>query len=195
MWYRERAKARKFRAKIIAFVNLFKFKLFISSKEWKLVLLGCIISIFSLFMPWMSSTWGEIISSNAFSIKLGYIWFIILLLNLIMIFLVLSNKRKEKLKLNLSLSFRDYFVVNTFSGFILLLCFVSASFIRWLLSFSQNIIIWQWIIYCLVWTMFSFWGWYLLYKQYKKDYANFIVENSSQVWENVTDDRNMKLPF
>jgi hypothetical protein len=42
-----------------------------------------------------------------------------------MIFLMLSQKRKEKIKLNLSLSFRDHFVVNTFSIFSLLLCFVA----------------------------------------------------------------------
>lgn len=196
MWYRERAKNRKLRAKVIAFVNIFRFKLFVSSLEWKLVLFWAVISTFSLFMPWISSTgWEEIISANAFSIKVGYIWFIILLLNIIMAFLMLSNKRKEKLKLNLSISFRDYFVINTFSLFSLLLCLVASAFIKWLLSFSKNIIIGQGIIFCIVWIIFCFWGWLLLYKQYRKDYENFIVENTSDVWENITDDRNMQLPF
>lgn len=164
--------------------------------EGKLVLLWVLISTISLFMPWISSTGGEeLIEASAFSIKLWYIGFIIILLNIIMAFLMFSNKRKEKLKLNLSLSFRDYFIVNTFSIFSLLLCFVAAAFTKWLLAFSQNIIMGQWIIFCIVWIIFSFWGGLFLYKQYKKDYDNFIVENTSKVGENLIDERNMQLPF
>jgi hypothetical protein len=47
----------------------------------------------------------------------------------------------------------------------------------------------------LVWTVFSLWGGMLLYKQYKKDYESFIVDNTSEVWEHLTDERNMQLPF
>lgn len=196
MWYKQRARSRKLRAKILAFINIFRFKFFVASLEGKLVLIWAFISIISLFFPWINSAWGEeIIMANAFSVKIWYIWFIIFILNFIMIFLMLSQKRKEKIKLNLSLSFRDHFVVNTFSIFSLLLCFVAWAFTRWLLSFSQNIIIGQWVIFCLVWTVFSLWGGMLLYKQYKKDYESFIVDNTSEVWEHLTDERNMQLPF
>ncbi|MCT4617547.1 MAG: hypothetical protein N4A38_05060 [Candidatus Gracilibacteria bacterium] len=196
MGYKQRARSRKLRAKILAFINIFRFKFFVASLEGKLVLIGAFISIISLFFPWINSAGGEeIIMANAFSVKIGYIGFIIFILNFIMIFLMLSQKRKEKIKLNLSLSFRDHFVVNTFSIFSLLLCFVAGAFTRGLLSFSQNIIIGQGVIFCLVGTVFSLWGGMLLYKQYKKDYESFIVDNTSEVGEHLTDERNMQLPF
>lgn len=197
MTYRKNAKTRRLRAKLLKIINTFKFKIFVLKLPNQILTIWALISLISLFFPWVNSIWiDETFSDNAFSFRLWYIWYIIFILSFTMLILALSNNKKEQLKVNLSISFRDYNLVILSSFIMLLITFVSLNFIKWLWYYSKAISYWEWIIYCFMWWILAFvWG-ILLYREYKKELKLLYLENSSNSIEIFPEDKNnMKLPF
>lgn len=197
MNYRRNAKTRRLRAKILWLINLVKFKMSVLRLPNQLVVVWAIMSFSALFMPWIKSAWiDESFIDNAFTYRLGYIGYIVLLLALIIFVLPFSNAKKERLKTSMSLVFRDHNIVVLSSVLILLMSFVSLNFVKWLSYYSNAISYWDWIVVCFIGGIFSLAGWYLLFNEYKRDLKTLYIENNSDIIRDyLEDDRNMKLPF
>lgn len=193
MSYIFNTKNRKLKAKLNNFIKLFRFKVFYTSTESKIALIWIFISTFSLFIPWVmiNESWF-----SSFSMKIGHIGFVFLLINLIIWFISISNSKKENIKLQMAISFRDHSVLIITSIIALLLTYISVNLIKAYSVYSTWIIVWEGIIYSVIGYIFTLvWG-ILMYKSYKQEISEIIVENASGEEEyKEIDKSNMQLPF
>lgn len=193
MSYIFNTKNRKLKAKTSNILKLFKFKFFYTSNETKITLIGIFISTFSLFLPWVSTVTNWY---SSFSLKIGYIGFVFLLINLLLSFIVISNSKKETIKTQTAISFRDHSVVIIGSILGILLTVISINLIKAYSAYITDIIVGKWIIYSIIWYVFVLvWG-MLMYKSYKKDISELLLDNNATESEyKEVDKSNMRLPF
>ena len=195
MNYTHRKKERKAKKVLTNLYQLFRFKSINLSFSAKITVIWSIVSIVSLFMPWVidanqsNTTWNAF---NAIAWNIGF-WMIILLI--FIIFIVISNTNKEKIKLALDIRVKNHIVIIITWVFIIVNSIIYISFVNWLALFLDNIITGKWVIlYMVSWIMIIVGG-ILERKEYRKwDNESFINEESTV--KNISWDRdNMKLPF
>ena len=195
MNYTHRKKERKAKKVLTNLYQLFRFKSINLSFSAKITVIWSIVSIVSLFMPWVidanqsNTTWNAF---NAIAWNIGF-WMIILLI--FIIFIVISNTNKEKIKLALDIRVKNHIVIIITWVFIIVNSIIYISFVNWLALFLDNIITGKWVIlYMVSWIMIIVVG-ILERKEYRKrDNESFINEESTV--KNISWDRdNMKLPF
>ncbi len=196
MNYKDRARNRRLKKDIITLLNIFKFKTWNIKLPWKVVLFWLIISIIWIFSPrivFLENLWFE----NSFSSLAWNVWFTSLIWILFLIFIVLSINKKEKIKMYSWLQIKDYTIIIFIWFFIAILSIHSIIFIKSLLSFSKDIILWKWSILWLTWSIIIIVWWIMMKKDYNKENASYIneAEDKSKYSNNRNKNSNMKLPF
>lgn len=194
-------KYRRFKHKINLFTERLSFNFLNLDVYKKISLIWIIISFVALFFNWskINAEW-----LNSFSINSWYVWYIIFLILGFSSFIMLSSNNKEKLKTKINIFFYDYTIV-TFSWIIIfLLTFSIFNSINWLVRFTQDINIWGWIVFELIWSIFITAWWVFSYKANKKEIlhklyienikANEDMEEYNEIL-NKTSSKNMKLPI
>lgn len=199
MSYKISAKNRKFKGRIIKFLRALKFKWNNSSLYFKLIFSWNILLIISLFTSW-SYTLNMELQNNAFSLLSGLSWYILIAIRLANLFVIISNSKKESLKLNLPFKIDEVSFVLFSAISQLLIISIVFFFIRWLLTFSENIVYWKWIILAFMWAFINI-AWAVIMNRYFcENREDFLVSNNSN-WDedvirnHIIDKNNMKLPF
>jgi len=205
MDYISNSKNRKLKNKIHLVFNRLSFNFLHLSRASRVIGIGLIISLFSLFGNWFSIV-DNAVRGSAFSLHAGYVGYIILALLAFLFFLLLSDREKEKMKTRVHFPFSDHTMI-IFSGItILLLTFVIFNSIRGFVLFYQNITIGRGIVFECIGAIFITLGGYIYYRERKQELLRTVyVENSqanASVFEdyeellgrNDPDKENMKLP-
>lgn len=198
MSYTVSAKNRKFKAKIIKFLRILKFKWNNSSLYFKFIFVANILIIGSLFMNW-SYTLNFELQNTAFSILSGFSGYFLLFISLLNLFLIISNKKKETIKLNLPIKINESYLILSLAFFEILLILVVFFFIRGLFTFSENIVYWNWIVFSFLWSFINLAGALLMHKEYQNKTQDVLFSNDT-MWNDelknmIVDKANMKLPF
>ena len=193
--YRVRTKNRKLKRRIWKFLRLFSLKSRNLNIPSKVLLAWVILSIVSLFLPWIKET-QEDINYNSFSLFLWMKWYFILLLDLFIIFILLSHRRKETFKLNTRFFFKDNYVI--FFSWVLLFIFSLETFfnILWLEKEKSSAYInWKWLVLSFVSSILIIISWIVFSKNTRKNSS--LVTNDSKTLdnENIENTKNMRLPF
>jgi hypothetical protein len=190
---RTRTKNRKIKRRILKILNLFKFKTNNLDIFLKLIIIWLILSIISLFLPWIDITsWEE--KFNAFSYLTWMVWYFLFFLDIFLIFIVISNKRKEDFKINMRLFFRDNSLI-IFSWIIIFVFSLNSFFVIKWLTFYKEYLPWKWLILSFVSSIIIMFSWIMEYNKNKKENYSLYTNNSKDIWTNLENDRNMKLPF
>ncbi len=197
MSYKNRAKTRKLKKQLVWLFEIIKFKWINLSLAWKIILFWNIISIISLFSPWINST-NINIKENAFSNLTWKSGYIILILVLVNIFTILSVRKKEKLKSILNLYFKDNLLFLLTWLIIILLSYIALNFTNWLDVLSSQIFYGKWIILSFIWWI-TITIWWILYKkeEEKNNRTIFLNDNIDDNPDKLNNEskNNMKLPF
>lgn len=110
MDYTTNLKNRKLKNKIHFFVTRFSFNFLHLSGNLRIISIGIFLSFASLFLNWFSIA-DTTMRGNSFSINVGYIGYMIIIINVILCFLLFSSTGKEKLKTKAHLTFSDHTII------------------------------------------------------------------------------------
>lgn len=178
MDYIANSKNRKLKNKIHSLLARLSFNILHLSGSRRIISVGIVLSIFSLFLNWFSIA-DNALSGNAFSIHAGYIGYIIILINSILCFLLLSSTGKERLKTKAHLSFSDHTIIIASGMMLFLLTLVIFNSIRGFVLFYQNIAIGDGIVFQCIGSIFISIGGLLYYREKKRDFlSTMYVENT-----------------
>ncbi|MDD5212857.1 MAG: hypothetical protein PHG82_00305 [Candidatus Gracilibacteria bacterium] len=199
MSYKLSAKNRKFKAKIIKILRALKFRGANSSAYFKLLIIGNILVLISLFLVWSYSTNLDL-TNTAFSSLTGYIGYFIILNSGVNLFFLLSSSSKEKLKLNSPMKINEPNIFLAGAIFQILTIFMVFSFTKGLFAFSENIVFGNGIIIAFVGAIINFAGAISMIKTYKDISEDILFSNEtsseiSDINNGIVDKNNMKLPF
>lgn len=153
MDYIANSKNRKLKNKIHTLLGRLSFNFLHLSGSLRIISVGIILSIISLFLNWFSIV-DNALSGGAFSINTGYVGYIIILVNIVLGFLLLSTTGKEKLKTKAHLAFSDHAVIIASGLILFLLTIVVYNSIRGFVLFYQNIIIGDGVIFQCIGSIF-----------------------------------------
>lgn len=140
MDYITNSKNRKLKNKIHSVLARLSFNFFHLSKSSRVIGVGILLSVISLFLSWFSIQ-DNALNGSAFSIHAGYIGYIVILIDGVLCFLLLSAKGKEKLKTKAHLTFSDHTIIMASGITLFLLTLVIFNSIRGFVLFYQNIAI------------------------------------------------------
>jgi hypothetical protein len=206
MDYITNSKNRKLKNKIHSLLSRLSFNFLHLSGSLRVISIGIALSFFSLFLNWFSIA-NSPISGNAFSIHVGYIGLIIILINSVLCFLLLSNAGKERLKTRAHLTFSDHTVIISAGITLFLLTLVVFNSIRGFVLFYPNIIIGDGITFQCIGSIFISLGGLLYFREKKRDFLSTVyVENTGAndsifaeyediLGKNDPDKKNMTLPL
>lgn len=197
MTYKLSAKNRKFKGKIIKFLRALKFKWDNSWLHIKLMFFWNVILIFSLFMNW-SITNNPYTENIAFSALSWLSWYVLLIISLVSLFLIFSNNKKEEVKLNLPIKINEISFLTHSIILQTIILFLVFFFIRWLYTFSANVVYWRWIIFAFLWIALNIIWLFFMLKNYDQEKEKVLFANessqSNEIKKNL-EKNNMKLPF
>ena len=206
MDYTANLKNRKLKNKIHTFTSRLSFNFLHLSGSLRIISIGILLSIFSLFLNWFSIL-DNTVSGNAFSIHVGYIGYIIIIINTILCFLLLSGVGKEKIKTKVNFSFSDHTIIIASGVTLFLLTLTIFNSIRGFILFYKNIAVGDGIIFQFIGSIFIITGGLLYYRENKQDFlSTMYVENTSAndslfaeyndiLGKNDPDKKNMTLPL
>lgn len=193
MNYRNKLKERNTRKFILNIFSVIKFTSINLNFSSKLIIIWSIISLISLFLPWVEKnqdlTWN---SFNSIWWNIGYLMIMVLIF---VIFIITSINFRERIKLASNINFRNHILILYVWILIIIIWIIYISFINWLTTIFDSVEVWNWIIlYILWWIVIIIW-WIFKRKEFKKrEFESFINETNDK--ENtITDESNMKLPF
>ena len=193
---RTRSKNRKIKRRFLKFVNLFKFKTNNLDIFLQVVIIWIILSIVSLFLPWIDIASNiEKETYNSFSYLTWMIGYFLIFLDIFLLFIAVSNRRKEKFKLNTRLFFRDNSVI--IISWILILIFSLNTFflIKWLAILESSYVPGKWLILSFVSAIIIIFAGIMENKKTKLENYSLVTNDSNTKEKNIENDRNMKLPF
>ena len=161
MNYTHRKKERKAKKILTSLYQIFQFKSINLSFSSKITVTWSIVSIVSLFIPWIIDANQTDATWNAFNPIAWNIGFWMILLLMFIIFIVISNTIKEKIKLALDIRVKNYIIIIITWVFILVNSVIYISFVNWLALFLDNIVVGNGVIlYMVSWIMIIIWEWY-----------------------------------
>ncbi len=196
MSYKISAKNRKFKAKIIKLLRLLRFRWLNSSLYFKILIIGNILLMSSLFLTW-SYNWT--IAYNSFSPLTWYVGYIIFLNSILNLFLLISTNTSEKIKLNSPIRINEQSIFFTWAIFTIIIIFMVFAFTKWLFAFSESILFGKWIIIWFLWAIVNFVWTIIMIKEIKLSKEDILFSNEttniSDVNNWIVDKNNMKLPF
>lgn len=206
MDYITNSKNRKLKNKIHFLFARLSFNILHLSKSSRIISIGVFLSFASLFLNWFSIQ-DNALKEGAFSIHVGYVGYIIILINSILCFLLLSNTGKEKLKTKAHLTFSDHTIIMASGVTLFLLTLVIYNSIRGFVLFYQNIAIGDGITFQCIGSIFITIGGFLYHREKKRDFlSTTYVENTGAndslfaeyediLGRNDPDKKNMTLPL
>ncbi|MDD2916888.1 MAG: hypothetical protein PHH70_03535 [Candidatus Gracilibacteria bacterium] len=206
MDYTANLKNRKLKNKIHTLLARLSFNFVHLSGSLRIISIGIFLSVCSLFLNWFSIA-DNGVHGHAFSINVGYIGYIIIIINSILCFLLLSSHGKEKLKTKANFTFSDHTIIIASGITLLLLTFTVFNTIRGFMLFYQNITIGDGIVFQCMGSMFIILGGVFYYRERKRDFLNTVyVENivahdsmfadyEAILGKNDPDKKNMTLPL
>ncbi len=196
MSYKLSAKNRKFKAKIIKILKALRFKWLNSSLYFKILIIWNIFLVASLFMNW-SYNWS--FSYNSFSALTWYVWYIIIINSIFNLFLLISTSNKEKLKLNSPIKINEQNIFLSSALLQIIIIFMVFSFTKWLYTFSESVVFWNWIVVWFLWAIINLIWAITMIREYKQNKEDILFSNEttniSDINNWIVDKNNMKLPF
>ncbi|OIP54955.1 hypothetical protein AUK10_00270 [Candidatus Gracilibacteria bacterium CG2_30_37_12] len=206
MDYIGNSKNRKLKNKIRHLFVHMSFNFLHLSGSARIISVGIFLSFVSLFLNWFSII-DTPLSGNAFSINVGYVGYIIILINSVLCFLLLADTSKEKLKTKASLPFSDHTIIIVSGITLFLLTLVIFNSVRGFVLFYPNIVIGNGIIFQCIGSIFITLGGLLSYHRKKQEFlSTMYVENTGAddslfaeyediLGKNKRDKENMTLPL
>lgn len=206
MDYITNSKNRKLKNKIHSLLARLSFNFLYLSSSSRIISIGIFLSFFSLFLNWFSIV-DNSLKGSAFSIHVGYIGYMIIIINSVLCFLLLSGTGKEKLKTKAHLTFSDHTIIMASGVTLFLLTLVIFNSIRGFVLFYQNIVIGDGITFQCIGSIFIMIGGFLYYREKKQDFLSTVyVENTGAndslfaeyediLGKNDPDKKNMTLPL
>ena len=184
----------KIKNEIKCLLNNIKFKSINLTLSKQIIIIWIIITLISLFFPWVIDTNKNILwnSFASLSWNIGYILLLILFFSL---FIIFSTNYKDKLKLYSNISVKNHFFIITSAFIIISFNIVAVSFINWLNTFFESLTYWNWVILSMTWWFIMLIWWFLLRKEYYSDSSEIILNKLNQNREQMKKEDNMKLPF
>ncbi len=184
----------KIKNEIKCLLNNIKFKSINLTLSKQIIIIWIIITLISLFFPWVIDTNKNILwnSFASLSWNIGYILLLILFFSL---FIIFSTNYKDKLKLYSNISVKNHFFIITSAFIIISFNIVAVSFINWLNTFFESLIYWNWVILSMTWWFIMLIWWFLLRKEYYSNSSEIILNKLNQNREQIKKEDNMKLPF
>lgn len=196
MSYKLSAKNRKFKAKIIKILKALRFKWLNSSLYFKILIIWNIFLVASLFMDW---SYNGSFSYNSFSALTWYVWYIIIINSIFNLFLLISTSNKEKLKLNSPIKINEQNIFLSSALLQIIIIFMVFSFTKWLYTFSESVVFWNWIIVWFLWAIINLIWAIAMIREYKHNKEDILFSNEttniSDINNWIVDKNNMKLPF
>lgn len=184
----------KIKNEIKCLLNNIKFKSINLTLSKQIIIIWIIITLISLFFPWVIDTNKNILwnSFASLSWNIGYILLLILFFSL---FIIFSTNYKDKLKLYSNISVKNHFFIITSAFIIISFNIVAVSFINWLNTFFESLTYWNWVILSMTWWFIMLIWWFLLRKEYYSNSSEIILNKLNQNREQIKKEDNMKLPF
>lgn len=196
MSYKLSAKNRKFKAKIIKILKALRFKWLNSSLYFKILIIWNIFLVASLFMDW---SYNGSFSYNSFSALTWYVWYIIIINSIFNLFLLISTSNKEKLKLNSPIKINEQNIFLSSALLQIIIIFMVFSFTKWLYTFSESVVFWNWIVVWFLWAIINLIWAIAMIREYKNNKEDILFSNEttniSDINNWIIDKNNMKLPF
>lgn len=196
MSYKLSAKNRKFKAKIIKILKALRFKWLNSSLYFKILIIWNIFLVASLFMDW---SYNGSFSYNSFSALTWYVWYIIIINSIFNLFLLISTSNKEKLKLNSPIKINEQNIFLSSALLQIIIIFMVFSFTKWLYTFSESVVFWNWIVVWFLWAIINLIWAIAMIREYKHNKEDILFSNEttniSDINNWIVDKNNMKLPF
>lgn len=133
------SKHRRIRNRIRTILDRVSFKFFHLKPSQRIVTIGVLLGVAALFLPWFSV--GKDFSGTAFSLSLGYVGYIRVMLFASVVFVVFSYRTKSEIKSRSGFSVSDYtfcfFVATALFSF----DFASINVIRGFSIFTKDVTI------------------------------------------------------
>ena len=194
MSYKLSAKNRKFKAKIIKILKALRFKWLNSSLYFKILIIWNIFLVASLFMDW---SYNGSFSYNSFSALTWYVWYIIIINSIFNLFLLISTSNKEKLKLNSPIKINEQNIFLSSALLQIIIIFMVFSFTKWLYTFSESVVFWNWIVVWFLWAIINLIWAIAMIREYKNNKEDILFSNEttniSDINNWIVDKNNMKL--
>lgn len=204
MNYAQNSKHRRLRNRIRNAVDRLSFNFFHLKGSQRVVVVGLLSSALAVFMNWFSV--GEDMSGTAFSLSLGYVGYVKLLILAGVFVIVFSHRTKSEIRSRSGLAMSDYAFCLFASVCLFALDFSTMNVIRGFSIFTKDVALGNGPALSLVGDFFVLAGGALAYREHKRElFETTFVENSrttaemleeydSIIGKEAPDKKNMSLP-
>lgn len=198
MSYKVSAKNRKLKRTILNVISILKFESLNIETPKKIALFWVIVTFVALFLNWTEAVDVKHVW-DAFKSFLWVTGYILVLINIKMIFILLSQKAKELAKMFLGFHAKDGVMIVFLGMFWLLVSANSIFIIENFSYFTTGILVGKWVIFAIVWYIFTIVGWFLMLRTKTK--TSIYIENDDENMSleehesHESEKNNMKLPF
>lgn len=204
MNFPQNSKHRRLRNRIRNTVDRLSFNFFHLKGSQRVVVVGLLSSAIAVFMNWFSV--GDDMSGTAFSLSLGYVGYVKLLILAGIFVVAFSHRTKSEIKSRSGLAMSDYAFCLFASACLFALDFSTMNVIRGFSIFTKDVALGNGPALSLVGDLFVMGGGALAYREHKRElYETTFVENSRTTAEmleeydaiigkDAPDKKNMSLP-
>lgn len=204
MNYSQNSNHRRLRNRIRNAVDRLSFNFFHLKPSQRVVVVGLLSSAIAVFMTWF--TVGEDMSGTAFSLSLGYVGYVKLLILAGVFVIVFSHRTKSEIRSRSGLAMSDYAFCLFASACLFALDFSTMNVIRGFSIFTKDVYLGNGPALSLVGDLFVLAGGALAYREHKRElFETTYVENSRTTAEMLEeydaiigkespDKKNMSLP-
>ena len=210
MNYAQNSKHRRLRNRIRNTVDRLSFNFFHLKGSQRVVVVGLVSSAIAVFMNWFhvepGVTLPDGIAGTAFSLSLGYVGYVKLLILAGVFVIVFSHRTKSEIRSRSGLAMSDYAFCLFASACLFSLDFSTMNVIRGFSIFTKDVALGNGPALSLVGDFFVLGGGALAYREHKKElFETTFVENSRTTAEmleeydaiigkEAPDKKNMSLP-
>lgn len=204
MNYSQNSNHRRLRNRIRNAVDRLSFNFFHLKPSQRVVVVGLLSSAIAVFMTWF--TVGEDMSGTAFSLSLGYVGYVKLLILAGVFVIAFSHRTKSEIRSRSGLAMSDYAFCLFASACLFALDFSTMNVIRGFSIFTKDVYLGNGPALSLVGDLFVLAGGALAYREHKRElFETTYVENSRTTAEMLEeydaiigkespDKKNMSLP-
>ncbi len=204
MNYSQNSNHRRLRNRIRNAVDRLSFNFFHLKPSQRVVVVGLLSSAIAVFMTWFSV--GEDMSGTAFSLSLGYVGYVKLLILAGVFVIAFSHRTKSEIRSRSGLAMSDYAFCLFASACLFALDFSTMNVIRGFSIFTKDVYLGNGPALSLVGDLFVLAGGALAYREHKRElFETTYVENSRTTAEMLEeydaiigkespDKKNMSLP-
>ncbi len=204
MNFPQNSQHRRLRNRIRNVVDRLSFNFFHLKGSQRIVVVGLASSFIAVFLTWFSI--GQDMSGTAFSLSLGYVGYVKLLILAGVFVVVFSHRTKSEIKSRSGLAMSDFAICLFASACLFALDFSTMNVIRGFSIFTKDVALGNGPALSLVGDLFVMAGGALAYREHKRElFETAYVENSRTTAEMLEeydaiigkespDKKNMSLP-